>query len=188
MPVPTGRSLLVQHMHLGPKGNVRTFNESALPTGAGVGQVFEHQGRFYRLAKFNNGAGDVATIDGGVMYWHTKLTAATPYVVTADASDGEALANGVAGGSHAVITDGNYMFVQCGGDQAAVQVAASTVASDQMSGHASTDNILTRTAAATASVNVCVAIALSTRGTTTTDEGASLANSSKVRWMLGALI
>lgn len=188
--MPVGRTFGVQHVHLGPTGNVRTASFDALSNGGfgpftgQLGQIFEQDAKFYRLVKFDNGTGNVASIDGGVAYWLTKAT----YVVTTDASDSEALANGVAGGTHAVITDAYYFFIQCGGDQAAVVVAASTVASDQMSGHASTDNVLTRTAAGTASVNVPVAIALTTRGTTTSDVGASVSNSSKVRWLTGVLL
>lgn len=187
---PVGRTFLLQHLHLGQAGNVRTFNESTLNNGGAgpwlgqLGQVFEVDNKFFRLVKFDNGTGNVASIDGGVAYWLTKSS----WTVTTDASDAEGLANGVAGGFHAVITDGNYCFIQIGGDQAAVQVAASTVNGDHMTGHASTDNILTRTAAGTAPVNKLVATALTTRGTTTTDVGASLANSSKVRWELGALL
>lgn len=188
--MPVGRTFNVQHIHLGPTGTIRTAAFDVLNNGGSgpflgqLGQIFEQDAKFFRLVKFDNGAGDVASIDGGVAYWKAKAT----YTVTTDASDGEALANGVAGGTHAVITDGYYFFVQCGGDQAAVVVAASTVAGDSMSGHASTDNVLTRTAAGTASVNLQVATALSTRGTTTSDVGASVANSSKVRWILGVLI
>lgn len=190
MAAPVGRSFLIQHLHLGPDGNVRTFNQSTLNNGGAgpwlgqLGQIFEDNGKFFRLVKFDDGTGNVASIDGGVAYWKTKST----YTVTTDASDGEALANGVAGGMHAVITDGNYCFVQCGGDQAAVVVAASTVAGDHLTGHASTDNVLTRTAAGTAPVDVPFATALSTRGSTTSDSGASVSNSSKVRWRLGLLI
>ena len=191
--MPVGRTFLVQHLHLGTAGNVRTFTSQYLggtaETGAGpwlgqLGQIFEKDNKFFRLVKFDNGSGNVATIDGGVAYWKDRAN----WTVTADASDAEGLANGVAGGTHVVVTDGYYFFIQCGGDQAAVVVAASTVNGDHMTGHASTDNVLTRTAAGTAPVDVPVATALTTRGTTTTDEGASLGNSSKVRWRLGLLL
>lgn len=188
MNAPVGRTFMVQHLHLGPAGKVRTFLETSLPLGGQLGQIFEQDGKFYRLVQVDL-TDAVDFIDGGVVYWADKAT----YKVTADASGGEALANGVAGGSHLVIdvstyTTGPYFFVQMGGDQAAVVVAASTVAGDQMSGHASTDNVLTRTAAGTGCVNKIAGIALSTRGTTTSDEGASVGNSSKIRWNLGNLI
>jgi hypothetical protein len=180
----------VQHLHLGPAGNVRTFQSATLDNGGSgpwlgaLGQVFEKDNKFFRLVKFDNGTGNVASIDGGLAYWKTKAS----WIVTTDASDAEGLANGVAGGTHAVITDGNYFFIQIGGDQAAVVVAASTVNGDHMTGHASTDNVFTRTAAGTAPVDKLMATALTTRGTTTSDEGASVANSSKVRWILGATL
>lgn len=183
-----GRTFLVQHLHLGEKGSVYTFNQTYLPQGGQLGQVFEQNGKFFRLVQFDDGTGNVAAVDGGVLYWKTKFTAATPWVVTSDASDGEALANGVAGGCHVVAVDQNYIFVQCGGDQAAVQVAASAVKGDHLTGHASTDLILTRTAGGTAPIDKLVATALTSRGTTTSDNGASVSNSSKVRWEFGALI
>lgn len=191
--MPVGRSFLVQHLHLGPSGNVRTATFSALggtvtdgqgPWLGQLGQIFEKDNKFFRLVKFDNGTGNVASIDGGVMYWKDRAA----WTVTSDASDSEALANGVAGGCHVVATDLYYMFIQCGGDQAAVVAAASAVKGDHATGHASTDNVLTRTAGGTAPVDKLVATFLTTRGTTTSDEGASVANSCKVRWELGALL
>lgn len=189
MAASVGRTFSVQHLHLGPGGNMRTFNETTLNNGGSgpwlgqLGQIFEQDGKFYRLCKFDDGVA-VAAIDGGLVYWLTKST----YIVTSDASTGEAAADGVAGGTHVIVTDLNYCFVQCGGDQAAVVVAASTVAGDHMTGHATTDNVLTRTAAGTAAVDKQVATALTTRGSTTSDVGLAVANSSKVRWILGSLI
>jgi hypothetical protein len=184
MAASVGRTFEVQHIHLGPTGTVYDFNESELPEPGQLGQVFEKDGAFYRLVKFDNGTANVATYDGAVAYWKTK----SDYTVTSDASDGEALANGVAGGFMRVVTDAYYCFVQMGGDQV-VSVAASTVAGDQMSGHASTDVVLTRTAAGTGCVNKIVAIALSSRGTTTsTYQADSLTNSSTVRWDIGSLL
>jgi hypothetical protein len=172
-------------VHLGPTGSFTTFNQAALPAGyeGHLGEVFQHGTKAFRLVKFDNGSA-VAAADGAVLYWLDKANG----VVTSDASAGEALANGVAGGCHVVATDLNYIFIQVGGDQAAVSVAASTAIGEHLSGHASTDLVLTRTAAATANVNKTVAIALSAVGTTTTDNGASLATSSKVRWEFGALL
>lgn len=195
MPVaPKGRTFLIQHLHLGKDGNVRTFTDTALGGGSGsatngpwlgqLGQVFETDNKFFRLVKFDDGTGNVASIDGGVAYWKDKAN----FVATTDASDAEGLANGVAGGMHAVIVDQSYCFIQVGGDQAAVVVAASTVNGDKLTGHASTDNVLTRTAAGTAGIDDTFAVALTTRGSTTSDVGASVSNSSKVRWILGRLI
>lgn len=189
-----GRHFQTMGMYLGPTGNVRTFFSRTLSNmGAGpwvgqLGQVFEKDAKYWRLVQID-AADTVDYIDGGVVYWKQKSS----YTVTADASDGEALANGVAGGCHQVIDVAltnpatGYFFVQCGGDQAAVVVAASAVAGDHLTGHASTDNVLTRTAAGTAPVDIPFATCLSTRGTTTSDEGASVSNSSKVRWHAGLL-
>lgn len=183
-----GRSFNIIGIHLGSGGNVRKFNETTLNNGGSgpwlgqLGQIFETGGCLFRLVKVD--ASDVATIDGGVMYWKDKAN----FVVTADSSDGEGGAAEVAGGCHMVAADTTYIFVQCGGDQKAVVVAGSTVASDLMTGHASTDNVLTRTAAGSGAPDKLVAIALSTRGTTTSDNGAAVSNSSKVRWITGALL
>lgn len=189
-----GRTFLVQHLHLGPTGSVYSFAESTLNNGGAgpwlgqLGQIFEKDNKFFRLVR-GSADNDVDYIDGGVAYWDDR----SAWTVTADASEGEALANGVAGGTHkamdvSVVGNELYFFIQVGGDQAAVVVAASTVAGDHMTGHASTDNVLTRTAAGTAPVDALVGTALTTRGTTTSDSGASVSNSSKVRWRLGALL
>jgi hypothetical protein len=183
-----GRRFMVQAPHLGPTGNVRTAIFSALPYGGQVGQVHEVDAKFWRLVLIDDGDA-VDYLDGGVAYYKDKPT----FEVTVDASDAEGLANGIAGGTHQVIdvsgiSADRWIFIQIGGEQAAVQVAASTVAADHLTGHASTDNILTRTAAGTAPVDKLAATALSTRGSTTSDEGATVTNSSKVDWVLGNLI
>lgn len=188
----TGRFFPTFGHHLGQAGNYRTFKETTLNNGGAgpfaghLGQMVEDNGKVWRLVQYVEAT--IAGIDGGVMYWLAKAN----WTVTSDASDGEALADGVAGGLHQALTaatdTGSYIYIQCGGDQAAVVVAASTVAGDHMTGHASTDNVLTRTAAGTAAPDLQCATALSTRGTTTSDAGASVANSSKVRWILGHLL
>jgi len=183
-----GSHFPVQTVDLGPTGSPLTYNEATLPNGGKLGMLMEWSNRVFRLVKVDVSETAVDSLDGGVAYWEDRSN----WTVNTDASAGEGLANGVAGGTHVVVdvsvgTD-RYIFVQVGGDQAAVQVAASTAISDQMSGHASTDNILTRTAAGTAVINPLVAVALSARGTTTTDNGVSLANSAKVRWHLGMLM
>lgn len=188
-----GRFFPVQTVDLGQTGNFGTMLEgisNAGPWKGQLGMVVESGGKVWRLVQYDISAGAaVDAIDGGVLYWEDKSN----FLVHADASAGEALANGVAGGCHQAIdtsaqTEDSYMWVQIGGDQAAVVVAASTVAGDHLTGHASTDNVLTRTAAGTAPVDVPVATALSTRGTTTSDEGASVGNSSAVRWIVGNLL
>lgn len=178
------RKLLDQTIDLGPRGSFTKFNEASLPQGGKLGAVAEHKGRLFRLVKFDDGVGNVASIDGGVLYWKDRAN----FVVTADASDAEGLADGIAGGCHVVAADGNYIFAQCGGDQAAVVVAALAVNGDHLTGSATVDNELVRTAAGTAAPNKQAGTALSTRGATTSDNGVSVANSSKVRWIFGALL
>ncbi len=163
----------------------RTFNQATLPRPGMLGHVVEDSGNMYQLVQVDTS--DVASIDGGVAYWKTRSTS----VVTPDASDSEGLADTIAGGTHVVVVSDaltHYIFIQVGGDQAAVVVAASAVAGDHLTGHATTDNVLTRTAAGTAAPDKQAATALSTRGTTTSDNGASVANSSKVRWIFGNLL
>lgn len=191
-----GRFFPVVGFHLGTAATIRQVSVTSVggdggatsgvgPYAGNLGQIFEDAGRCYRFVKLD--VVDVACIDGGVAYWETMSS----FLASVDASDTEAGADGVIGGTHVAISTSatnSYIMVQCGGDQAAVVVAASTVAGDHMTGHASTDNVLTRTAAGTAAIDKQCATALSTRGTTTSDVGASVANSSKVRWILGNLL
>lgn len=196
----TGRYFPVQGLHLGVFTDPRKFNSLTLPLdipqaagssstfglGGGLNMVIEFQGGVYRLVQVDTT--NNATIDGGLVYWLDK---ANGKVCTDPARPAEGLADGIAGGTHVVVTTGNtgsYIFIQIGGYQAAVVVAASTVNGDHMTGHASTVNVLTRTAAGTAAVDKQAATALTTRGTTTSDNGASVSNSSKVSWILGNLL
>lgn len=196
----SGRFFPVQAVHFGVVTDPRKFSQSVLPTdllqvagGAGfgiggqLGTVLEWQGGVFRLVQVDTSA--VATIDGGVVYWLDKAN----FKVTADADQAseEGAADGIAGGTHVVVASDalvHYIFIQIGGYQAAVVVAGSTVNGDHMTGHASTDNVLTRTAAGTAAVDKQAATALSTRGSTNSDNGAAVANSSKVSWILGNLL
>lgn len=184
----TGRSLLVQHLHLGPTGKVRTFNETSLPLGGQLGQVFEEAGKFWRLVQFEaDPTADVNAIDGGLVYYKDR----SAYLVSPDYTDSEGGANFLAGGTHqaidvSTITADPYIFIQVGGEQLAVVVAASAVAGDHGTG--GSDNELVRTAEDTAPVNIVACTVMSTRGTTTSDEGASVSNSSTVFWHFGLMI
>jgi len=199
--VMSSRFFPVQSVHLGSNTDPRKFNQSTLPfdipqgagssstfgIGGGLNAVIEFSGGVYRLVQVDTSA--VATIDGGLAYWLDKANGK----VTADVdqSGSEGLAAGIAGGTHVVVASDSgvhYIFIQIGGYQAAVVVAASTVNGDLLTGHASTDNVLTRTAAGGTAPDKLAAYALTTRGTTTSDNGASVANSSKVSWILGALL
>lgn len=161
-----------------PDGTPATFSEATLDHPGDYGKIFEENGCFYRIVKHAAGTGTVATVAGGSAYWKTYDPAAGTFVVTMDQTDSLYGLNGVAGGYLlAAITDGNYCCIQVGGRQTLVTVAASTAVGDQLSGSA-TDGVLARTAVSTASVNYPVALA----------ETAVSANTSTVRWMLGALI
>lgn len=188
--MPGGRGAFspVQTMDLGPAGNPRTFSQTTLPQGGQLGMLLTYQNQMFRLVQWDQSAGGtVDGVDGGVAYWEDRLL----YTVHFDESAGEGQANGVAGGTHAAFdvssfTVDQFIFVQVGGTQLAVFCDGSTVAGDTLAG--GNDNQLTRTAEGNAPVDIAVAVALSTVGTTTSDEGASLANSSKVRWIVGAVL
>lgn len=188
--MPGGRGAFspVQTMDLGPVGNPRTFSVTTLPQGGQLGMLVTYQNQLFRLVQWDQSTGGtVDGIDGGLAYWEDRLL----YTVHFDESAGEGQANGVAGGTHAAFdvssfTVDQYIFVQVGGIQLAVVVDASTVAGDTLAG--GNDNELTRTGEGNAPIDVAVAVALSTRGSTTSDEGASVANSSKVRWIVGAML
>lgn len=169
----TGRFFPLQTLDLSPTGSVSDFNVASLPIGAQLGQIFEQDGKCYRLIKFNNGAGNVAAIVGGAAYWKDKAT----WVVTSDLTDQEASANSVAGGFVDVLTDGYYGLIQIGGDQS-VMADAGTLVGELLSGGGSTDMELVSTNVGTASVNLPVAIALDTVAAGFVD----------ARWILGNLI
>lgn len=178
MNAPIGRTVLLSGVDLGPTGSVSTFNESALPKGGQLGQIYESNGKFYRLVKFDNGSA-VASAAGNAAYWKTKSS----YIVTSDESDSEgtnaAGNNAVAGGFLGVLTDLNYGFIQMGGDQAGVLVDATAAAGDMLSG-GNTDGTLVITAAGTAGgpVNMLVAIATA----------ADVALRAPVRWEFGTMV
>lgn len=172
----TGRSLLTQVVDLGPNGSFASFNESALPAGGALGQTYEFSGKVYRLVKFDNGAGNVASVAGGVAHWKDR----DAFVVSSDQSDAVAGINGVAGAFLGVITDAYYCFVQIGGKQA-VKVAVSTAAGDSMIGSA-TDQTLARMPNANATYDgLPVAVAYSAIDTPTT-------GFAYVYWLLGNLL
>lgn len=107
----TGRFFPVQIMHLGSVGTIAGFNESALPFAGQLGMVIEVGNKCYRLVKFDNGAGNVASVAGGVAHWKDR----SAFTVTSDCTDAESGNNGVAGVFRGVVTDGYYCFVQNGG-------------------------------------------------------------------------
>lgn len=178
-----GRTLNIQTLHLGPTGSAIKFNETVLPLAGQLGQDYEQDGDSFRLVQHNQGAGAVATVDGGTAYWKDKAN----HVVTADSADAEGIPNGVAGGYHvAGVTHLNHCFIQVSGDQAAVITSAAGAVGAQLSGSATLDNQLVPTAAGTPSVNLAVGIQLDARGNHTSDNGAVVANSVKCRWLFAA--
>jgi len=187
----SGRSS-TQTVFRGRTGNFGTMIEPVSGNNVLAGQLgmrVESGGKWWRLVRLDYDGGTVDGIDGGLAYYSDE----SAFTVTFDASAGEALAASLAGGVHqavdvSALTEDQYLWVQVGGEQLAVVIAASAVASDVASGHASTDNVATRTAGGTAAVNAPNGAVLSTRGTTTSDEGASVSNSSTVRWNLGTFI
>ncbi len=118
----SGRFFPVLGVNLGSAGTFAAFNEATLnisgpsPWLGQLGQVFEENGKCYRLVQFDNGTGNVASVDGGAAHWKTRAS----NIVTSDYTDAEAPLNGVAGAFLGVITDQYYCFVQMGGVQAVV--------------------------------------------------------------------
>lgn len=125
----SGRFFPVAGVHLGPTGSFASFNEETLPLPGMLGQVFEDNGKAYRLVKFDNGASNVASAAGGAAHWKTRADS----VVSSDQSDAEATVNGVAGAFLGVVTDLNYCFVQMGGLQT-VTTDGSADAGDMVEG------------------------------------------------------
>jgi hypothetical protein len=173
----TGRTVLVQHLHLGAKGTPETVNSAELPLPGQLGQIYESAGKFYRLVKHQNvdDSGTAAASASRVAYWYDKAN----WIVTADASGSEGGPNSVAGGYLGAIADGNYGFVQMGGTQV-MRVDNSGIGS-QMSGNTADDELV-ETSPGTPAVNKIVAIALAA------DAGAGGAETALVRWEFAKLL
>lgn len=168
----TGRFFPSTGVDLGTATSYATFNQSTLPRPGMLGQLFEDTGAVYKLVQKNNTA-DVATVAGFVA--HYKDT--TLNIVTSKASEAIASVNSVAGAFLGVITNANYCFIQCGGVQTGVSVAAAVAAGDKLTGSA-TDGQLARSAQGVAPLDVVFGVAY----------GAVAANVAPVRWLLGTLL
>lgn len=107
----TGRFFPVQIMHLGAVGTIAGFNEATLPFAGQLGMVIELGSKCYRLVKFDNGTGNIASAAKGAAHWKDRST----FTVTSDQTDAESTINGVAGVFLGVVTDGYYCFIQIGG-------------------------------------------------------------------------
>jgi hypothetical protein len=127
---------------------------------APLGVLYRHQGNVYRYVQFDNGAGNVAAVQYGVVYWKTLSPSEGSFVVTSDISS--AIGSGknlVAGVTGAVITDQYYTWIQVGGVCTAL-TAESTVAGDACV--YGTDNTFGRDAAGSVA-DQAYGIALDTR-------------------------
>jgi hypothetical protein len=113
-----------------------------------IGEVFcNYDGDWFRCVKFVDGAGNVAGLLGGVVYYTTLPNSSTP-TVTSDQSDGLGL-NSAAGILVGVVpADTAICIIQVAG-VALVKVAASTAEGDALIG-SSTDQVLGRVAEGTA--------------------------------------
>ncbi len=169
----TGQFFPVETIDFGAGGTPDSFNEATLPVMDVLGVVTQYNGKAYRLVQHDKGTGSVATVAGGSAYWKTKAS----FIVTMDETDAEFSLNSVAGGYLRVVTDQYYCFIQIGGRQTLVTVAAGTAIGDMLSGSA-TDGVLAKTAVSTASVNLCVAIAVTAVSSST----------STVEWLIGATL
>lgn len=143
-------------------GNPETVNDASQK--APLGAIVRYKGKLYRYVLFNNGQGNVASAAGGVAYWFALNPATPTFTVTSDETDTIANINGVAGLFGAVITDGNYCFVQVGGT-ATAKTAASTAAGDHCIG-STTDLTFGRVAAGTAPTDIVFATSQSARNGT----------------------
>lgn len=174
----SGRFFPVMGVNLGSAGTFAGFNEQTLnisgpsPWLGQLGQVFEEDGKCYRLVQFDNGTGNVASTDGGAAHWKTRAS----FIVTSDQTDAEASLNGVAGGFLRVVTDQYYCFVQMGGVQA---VTTDTTASAGTALIATTTDLtLVATTTNTKGNQLIYAISYGTNTTT----------SANAYWVLGHLI
>jgi len=154
-----GKFFPIQTVYLGRTGAFATYNEPSLQLPGQIGGIVEDSGKAYRLVKFDNGTGNVASIAGGAVYWKDRAAG----TVTADQSDSQAGVNGVAGVSLGVVTDLYYCYVQVGG-LSVTKVAAATAVGDILGGSA-TDTEFGKTAAGTASAGIPYGVAYSAVGT-----------------------
>lgn len=115
-----GRFFPVVAANLGTSQTFAGFNEVTLnisgasPWLGQLGQVFEEDGKAYRLVQFSEAT--VASAAGTPAYWLSRAA----FTVTSDESDGESGINGIAGGFLGVQTNQYYCFIQVGGLQVTV--------------------------------------------------------------------
>lgn len=119
----------------------RTLDDE-IPT-MGVGEFYRHAGRTYQYVRFNNGAGNVASVAGRAAYWRDS----SAFEVTMDKTDNEAgaaVAAGCAGIFLGVVTDLRYTLIQTGGTRATVRLNGAGAAGNKVHAPAAdTDGTLT---------------------------------------------
>ena len=144
-----------------PRNDARPDTANDATAKAPLGTLYRYKGNLFRYVKFDNGQGNVAAVQYGVVHWMTaKLDPSVGlFTVTSDYTDALAGVNSVAGVTGCVVTDGYYTWIQVGG-AATVYVAALTAIGDILIGSA-TDEYLGRIAAGQAITSVCYGVALS---------------------------
>ena len=106
------------------KTKVRTSSETAEFTLGTVGRV-DGSGKLYKYVKFNNGAGDVASVVGNFCYYYAVSGAsAGQYTeVTMDLTDSGGIGAGV---FQSIIADGGYGWIQIKGQATLAQTIEDT--------------------------------------------------------------
>ncbi len=147
-------------------GDPRTANDSSRKNPPGL--LIRYEGNVYRYVKFNNGTGNVAAVEFGVVYWKTLDPNNGDFEVTSDVDDSLGGINGVAGILGCVVTDAYWCWIQVGG-VATCLVHSSTVEGSKCIG-AATDLVFGYIAVGAALTDVLFGIALDAYDTATTAE------------------
>lgn len=117
-----------------------------------AGQVIQHyNGYFYKLVKYNSGAGTIAAVAGNVCYYYAPggTSAGATTEVTSDLSDS---ANVGAGVLQSVITSGSYGWVQLTGPATLTTALTAGADGNALTPAGSTDGTLDVSAAVTDSI------------------------------------
>jgi hypothetical protein len=133
-----------------------------------LGTVITYNGNKYMYVQFNNGSGNVAAVEHGVVHWKSLDPDSGTFVVTSDYTDALGGVNAVAGITGCVVTDLYYTWIQIAGVATAL-VHSSTVAGSKCIG-SSTDNTFGYIAIGGALTDVLFGVALNAYDTATTAE------------------
>ena len=102
-----------------------------------LGDIRWEGGKAYKVIKFDNGAGNIASV-AGVMAEYKGATGHADSLVTLDSSDGKKLAAGI---FQAIIADGDHGWVQIKGNAAmTVAIIGSTSDGDPLALEGATDD------------------------------------------------